>query len=118
MSTRQPEARSLATAASKSSASVSGSPPGRMMSLPPPAIETRPGDMADRGGHLLGHDLAQQLAADRQVRVPQPRVLGGDQPGQPVGPAAVPAARRGVVETLGEAVANRHKGRFPRGVRE
>ncbi len=80
------------------------------------------GDQAGRhrdgGGHLLGHDLAQQLAADRQVRVLEPRVLDGEQPGQPVGPAAVPAAGRGIVEALGEAVANRHKGRFSRGLRE
>src|SRR6202522_2818390 len=50
MSTREPEARSRATAPSKISASVSGSPPGRMMSLPPAARETRPGDMATAAG--------------------------------------------------------------------
>src|ERR1700728_1361126 len=50
MSTRDPEARILATAPSKISASVSGSPPGRMMSLPPAARETSPGDIAIAAG--------------------------------------------------------------------
>src|SRR5580692_6005661 len=50
MSTRDPEARILATAPSKISASVSGSPPGRMMSLPPAARETSPGDIAMAAG--------------------------------------------------------------------
>jgi len=72
----------------------------------------------DGGGHLLGHDLPDQLAPDREVGVLKSRVLGSDQPGQPVGPAAIPAAGRRVVETFGEAVANRHKGRFPRGLRK
>jgi hypothetical protein len=71
-----------------------------------------------RRGHLLGDDLPQQLAADRQVRVTQPRVLDGEQPGCPVGPAAETAARRGIVEALGETVANRHEGRAARGLRE
>ena len=71
-----------------------------------------------RRGHLLGHDLPQQLAADRQVRVAEPRVLNGEQPGEPVGPAAEAAARHGIVEAFGEAVANRHKGRAARGLRE
>ena len=50
MSTRAPVARSLTTAESKISASVSGSPPGRMMSLPPAASETRPGARATAAG--------------------------------------------------------------------
>ena len=50
ISTWAPEARNRATAASNSSASTSGSAPGRRMSLPPPAIEIRPGDMAAAAG--------------------------------------------------------------------
>jgi len=50
ISTRVPEARSLATAPSKISASVSGSPPGLMMSFPPAASETSPGDIASAAG--------------------------------------------------------------------
>ena len=71
-----------------------------------------------RRGNLLGHDLPQQLAADREVRVPQSRVLGGQQARQPVRPAAEPAAGRGVVQSLGEAVAERDEGRGNLGICE
>ena len=63
----------------------------------------------DGARHLLGDDLAQQLAPDGQVGVPEPGPLRGQGAGHPVGPAPEPAAGIGVVEPLGEAVTDRHE---------
>jgi len=59
--------------------------------------------------HLLGHDLAEELPADGQVGVADSGALGGQGAGYQVGPAAESAARIQVVESLGEAVTDRHE---------
>src|SRR5262249_28038314 len=58
--------------------------------------------------HLVVRDLAQQSAANSEVRVAQAGTAGGQPPGEPVGPAAVAAAVGvRVTDAFGEAVAQR-----------
>ncbi len=65
------------------------------------------GVQRERGLDLLVGDLAEQPAADREVRVGEALDLAGQHLGDPVGPAAVPAgaARLGVADALREGVA-------------
>src|SRR5690606_5238671 len=64
-----------------------------------------------RARQLVPDDLAEELAAHRQVGVAHLRDVRGEVLGEPVGPAAVAAVRRlpavriGIVHALGEAVA-------------
>ena len=63
-----------------------------------------------RGGlHLLLDDLADQLAAYGEIRVPEAGGAGGQSRGEQVGPAAVRAVGEEVGHTLGEGVADRDK---------
>ncbi len=64
----------------------------------------------DRHRHLVPHDLVDQLAAHREVGVPEAGLQRGEALGHPVGPAPEVPVRTGVVEPLGEAVADRDVG--------
>ncbi len=78
-----------------------------MMSLPPAA--ERDQVRAQPLGHreLVGDDLVEQLAAHGEVGVAKPGAVLGQPLGDPVGPAARGTVRPPVVQTLGEAVADR-----------
>src|SRR5690606_41097570 len=60
--------------------------------------------------HLLLHHLPQQLAADREVGVPEPGSEGRQPFGHPVGPAPEAPIGAGIVESFGETVPDRDEG--------
>ncbi len=100
--------RAATTASSSCSAIASGSVPGRMTSLPPAQIVHEVGLEGDGRLDLVGDDLRDQLAADREVRVGEVVDLLRQHLGDAIGPAAMPAggAGVGVADALGERVAD------------
>ena len=95
---------------SSDSARASGSPPGRIRSLPPAEMVIRSGLRLTAVVQLLVHDLLQQPPADGQVGIGKVLVAPAQFLRHPVRPAPVAAraGRLGISDALGKGVAHGH----------